>query len=124
MAMAVILHPLNVILADPTAPAYAAAAAVVTSATSSREAVDQMGVLRDQPAPVVREADAVFAAMPAGVDRGILEALRAGFARQSPMALHWDEDTSGGGPSVAHRIVEEDGWLHIRVLAPNGREFV
>jgi hypothetical protein len=124
MAMAIILHPLNVILADPTTPAYAAAGAVVADAASSRAAVDQLGVLRDQPAKVVREADAVFAALPAEVDQGILEVLRAGFARRSPMELHWDEDTSGGEPTVAHRVVEEDGWLHIRLLAPNGQQFV
>jgi len=124
MAMAVILHPLNVVLADPTAPAYADAAALVAEATSCRAAVEQMGVLEDQPAKVVREADAVFAAMPPDVTRGILEALRAGFARRSPMKLHWDEDTSGEEPTVAYRVVEEDGWLNIRMRAPNGRHFV
>ncbi len=124
MAMAVILHPLNVILADPTTPAYAAAGAVVTNARSSRAAVDQLGVLRNQPANVVREADAVFAAIPPGVDQAILDVLRDGFARQLRMSLHWVEDTSGGEPTVTRSVVEADGWLHIHLRAPNGREFI
>ena len=53
MAIAVILHPLNVILADPNAPAYATAGDVVAAATSSRAAVDALGVLGNQPANVV-----------------------------------------------------------------------
>lgn len=124
MAMAVILKPLNAMLADPTGPDYAHAHAVVTQAASCQEAVNQLGVLNGQSPKVVQEADAVFAAMPAQVDQAILDKLRTGFGRQARMALHWEEDASEGVPTVAHRFVEEEGgWLHVHVSAPNGQKF-
>jgi hypothetical protein len=124
MAMAVIIKPLNDMLADPAGPDYARAHAVVTQATSCQEAVNQLGVLNGQSPKVVHEAAAVFGAMPAQVDQAILDKLRSGFGRQAPMALHWEEDTGEGEPTVAHRFVEEEGgWLHVHVSAPNGQKF-
>jgi hypothetical protein len=125
--MAVILHPMNAMLADPAGPDYARAAAVVAGATSCRDAVDQLRVLEGQSPQVVREADAVFAAMPAGVDQAILDALRAGFGHRSPMSLHWDRDVSEGEPTVGHRFDEpdeQDDWVHIHVIAPDGQRFL
>ena len=124
MAMAPVLSPLNAMLADPAAPAYDNAAAAVAGATSCRGALDQLGVLNDQPARVRREADAVFAAMPMEVDQGILAALRDGFARRSPMELHWQEDASPGEPVVAHRVEDQGDRLHIHVIAPHGDRFL
>jgi hypothetical protein len=124
MAMAVILEPLNVTLAHPDRQEYVDAEAVVAEATSCREAVEQLGVLTAFPPDVAREADAVFAAMPPQVDRGILDALRAGFGRQSPMALHWDRDTSEGEPTIAHRVDDQGDWIHVFVTAPDGRQFL
>ena len=40
------------------------------------------------------------------------------------MELHWDRDTSEGEPTVAHRVDEQAGWLHIYVIAPNGQRFL
>ena len=122
--MAVIIEPLNAMLADPAAPAYATAAAVAAEATSCRNAVDRLGVLEGLDPDVVREAAAVFAAMPAEVDQGILGALRAGFARGSSMELHWEADTSTGEPTVAHRVDEQSDRLHVYVIAPNGQRFL
>jgi hypothetical protein len=124
MPMAVILHPLNAMLADPASPAYETAAAAVARATSCEGAVRQLGVLDDQSPEVVREADAVFAAMPADVDEAILGALRDGFGRGSPMELRWQEDTSAGEPGVAHRIEDQGDRLHIHLIAPHGDRFV
>ncbi len=97
---------------------------MVAEATSCREAVEQLGVLNAFPPDVAREADAVFAAMPTQVDRGILDALRAGFGRQSPMALHWERDTSEGEPTIAHRVDDQGDWIHVFVTAPDGRQFL
>jgi hypothetical protein len=124
MAMAVMLKPLNAILADPATPDYANVAAVVAGATSCRDAVDQLGVLEGLPPEVMPEVDAVFAAMSAEVDHGILGALRAGFARRSSMALLWDEETSEGQPTVAHRVDEQGDRLYVHVIAPNGQQFL
>jgi hypothetical protein len=114
----------NAILADPTKPDYANAATVVAQATSCQDAVNRLRLLEGQSPQAVREADAVFAAMPTAVDQGILHALRAGFGRKSPMKLHWDEDTSGGKPAVAHSVHEQDDWVHIHVIAPDGQRFL
>jgi hypothetical protein len=121
--MAVIIRPINGILADPTTPTYANAATVVAGAATCQAAVDQLGLLDGEDASVVLEANAVFAAMPAIVNQGILDALRSGFHRRARMKLHWVEDTSKRKPAIAHHVVEEEGWLHIHVSAPNGREF-
>ena len=72
----------------------------------------------------MREADAVFAAMPAEVDRAILGALRDGFRRRSSMELHWQEDSSPGEPVVAHRVEDRGDRLHIHVIAPYGDRFL
>lgn len=124
MPMYVILRPLNTMLADPTTPAYANAAAVAAEATSCRGAVEQLGVLNGQPPDIVREANAVFAAMPDEVDQGILAALRNGFGRRAPMELHWQEDTSPGEPAVAHRVDDQGDWIHVHVIAPSGDRFL
>jgi len=124
MPMAIMLKPLNAMLADPAAPAYARAAEAVDRATSCRGAVDHLGVLNDQPREIVREADAVFAAMPAEVDQGILAALRDGFRRRSSMELHWQEDVSPGEPMVAHRVEDQGDRLHVHVIAPSGDRFL
>ena len=94
--------------------------AVGTPWTSSR-------LLEGQSPEVVREADAVFAAMPAEVDQAILGALRTGFGHRSPMSLHWDRDVSEGEPTVAHRFDEpheQNDWVHIHVIAPDGQRFL
>jgi hypothetical protein len=127
MAMAVMLPPMNAMLADPASTKYADAAAVVARATSCRDAVDQLGLLEGLAPEVVREAEAVFAALPTGVDQGILGALRAGFDQRSPMSLHWDRDVSEGEPTIAHRVDEQDeldNWVHIHVVAPDGTRFI
>jgi hypothetical protein len=122
--MAVMLEPLNAILADPETPDYTLAATVVAEATSCRDAVDQLGVLEGLPPDVMPEVEAVFAAMSAEVDQGILGALRAGFARRLSMALRWDEEMSNGEPTVAHRVDEQGDRLYIHVIAPNGQQFL
>jgi hypothetical protein len=114
----------NAILADPTGPDYANAATVVTQATSCQDAVDRLGLLEGQSPQAVREAEAVFAAMPTAVDQGILHALRVGFGSKSPMKLHWVEDKSGGKPTVAHRVDQQDDWVHVHVTAPDGQQFL
>ncbi len=83
----------------------------------------RLRLLEGLPPEAAREAKAVFAAMPAEVDQGILGALRTGFGRKSPMKLHWDEDTSGRKPAVAHSVNEQDDWVHVHVVAPNGDQF-
>ena len=122
--MAVMLEPLNAMLVDPASGDYATAAAVAAEATSCRNAVDQLGVLGGLDPHVVREANAVFAAIPPEVDQGILGVLRAGFSSGSSMELHWEMDTSTGEPTVAHRAEEQGGRLHIYVIAPHGRRFL
>jgi hypothetical protein len=125
MAMYVILHPLNELLADPASEEYAAAAAAVADATTCREAVDRLGVLQNQSARVIQEADAVFDAMPPEVDQGILGALRTGFDRRWSMALHWERpDPDEGEPTVAHRVEEQGDRLDIYVIAPDGQRFL
>jgi hypothetical protein len=127
MAMSVMLPPINAMLADPTKPDYARARAVVDEVTSCRDAVGRLGQLEGLSPAEVREAEAVFAAMPADVDQGILDALRAGFGQGSPMSLHWDRDMSEGDPTIAHRVDapdEQDDWVHIHVVAPDGQRFI
>ena len=68
---------------------------------------------------VVREADAVFAAMPDEVDQGILAALRDGFGRRASMRLHWQDRQEPGEPAVAHRVDEQGDWIHVHVIAPS-----
>lgn len=125
--MAVMIPPMNAILADPASTQYADAATVVARATSCRDAVGQLGLLQGLSPEVVREAEAVFAAVPTEVDQGILDALRAGFGQRSPMSLHWDRDVSEGEPTIAHRVDEQDeqdDWVHIHVVAPDGQRFI
>jgi hypothetical protein len=124
MAMTVMFPAVNNMLADPTSPDYARAAAAVAQATSCRAAFEQLDLLAGQPPEVVREAAAVFAAMPTEVDQGILSALRAGFGRRSPMKLHWDEHKTEGDPTVAHRVDEQDGSVQVHIIAPKGDRFL
>jgi hypothetical protein len=124
MPMAVILEPLNSMLADPGTTAYTTAAAVAAQATSCRGAVEQLGLLNGLSPKVLREANAVFAAMPDEVDQGILAALRNGFGRQSSMKLYWQEDKTPGDPAVAHRVDDQDDWIHVYVIAHSGERFV
>ncbi len=127
MAMSVMLPPMNAMLADPASTKYADAATVVAQANSCRDAVGQLGLLEGLSPEVLREAEAVLAALPTEVDQGILVALRAGFRQRSPMSLHWDRDESKGAPTIAHRVDEQDeqdNWVHIHVVAPDGERFI
>lgn len=128
MAMAVILQPANALLAVPGSTAYRDAASAVAQATSCRDALRRLGLLAlldAEPPHVAQEAAAVFAAMPTAVDQAILGALRAGFARGASMKLVWEEvDASGGEPTVAHRVDEQDEWIYVYVIAPDGGEFL
>ena len=122
--MAAMLEPLNSMLVDPTSGEYTTAAAAAVEATSCRNAVERLGLLAVLDPDDVSEADAVFAAMPAEVDQGILGALRAGFGRGSSIELHWEIDRSEGEPTVAVRIDKHGDRLHVHVIAPHGRRFL
>ncbi len=122
--MAVVIHPLNQMLAEPASTAYAAARRAVTEAGSCEQAVELLGVLHAQGAEVRQEASAVFAAMPADIDSGILGALRDGFAHELAMELKWEEDTSGADPTIGYGVSEVGGRHRITFFAPNGARFV
>jgi hypothetical protein len=70
--MAVILGPVNGMLADASSPDYANVQAVVARAETVTGAVEALGVLDTQTEEVVAEARAVLQALPAAVDEAVM----------------------------------------------------
>lgn len=87
--MAVILGPVNGMLADASSPDYANVQAVVARAETVTGAVEALGVLDTQTEEVVAEARAVLQALPAAVDEAVMAALENAFARGLPVVLAW-----------------------------------
>jgi hypothetical protein len=126
VAMAVILGPVNGMLADASSPDYATVQAAVAAAENVTGAVEALGVLDAQSDEVLLEARAVFQALPAAVDEAIMAALENAFARGLPVVLAWVQDDSA---TIAVRVSEEpdadNGVVRVRLdfLAPPGDAF-
>lgn len=125
--MAVILGPVNGMLADASSPDYANVQAVVAGAETVTGAVEALGVLDTQTEEVVAEARAVLQALPAAVDEAVMAALENAFARGLPVVLAWVQADSA---TIAVRISEEpdadNGAIRVRLdfLAPPGDAFL
>ncbi len=127
MAMAVILGPVNGMLADASSSDYATVQAAVAAAGTVTGAVEALGVLETQTDEVVVEARAVLEALPAAVDDAVMAALENAFARGLPVVLAWVQEDSA---TIAVRVSEEpdadNGVVRVRLdfLAPRGDAFL
>jgi hypothetical protein len=127
MAMAVILGPVNGMLADASSSDYATVQAAVAAAETVTGAVEALGVLETQTDEVVVEARAVLEALPAAVDEAVMAALENAFARGLPVVLAWVQEDSA---TIAVRVSEEpdadNGVVRVRLdfLAPRGDAFL
>jgi hypothetical protein len=122
MAAAAMIPHVNRIVGNPDdAENYGLARAALAGAGSVREAVDAAGLLGDQPADVQADARAELDALPADVDRQILESLRGALDRGAPIEVRWTEVEAG--TPISHQASETGGVVHIEIVAPHGRHF-
>jgi len=119
-----LFRPCNDMLADPSSDAYKEARRAVTEAGSCLQAVELLRVLDNESNEVRQEADAVFGALPADVDAGVLDALRNGFDRKIPMELWWEDTRDPSDLTITFSVADAGGRLRISFWAPNGRHFV
>ena len=127
MAMAVILGPLNDMLADAASPQYVDAQSALEAADTVRDAVEALGLLDALSDDDVTEAEAVFDAFPAAVDEAIIAALENAFERAAPVVVEWLRDDDA---TIAVRVSEDADPLgrgprvRLDVVSPHGQMFV
>jgi hypothetical protein len=127
MAMAVILRPVNGMLADPSGSDYANVQAAVGAADRVTGAVEALGILDAHSDEIVVEARAVLAALPAAVDEAVMAALANAFERALPVVLAWvQNDSATIAVRVSEELADDSGALRVRLdfLAPSGENFL
>jgi hypothetical protein len=121
MVGAIMIPHLNSFLDKSDLEVYGMAGVAVQTSGTVREAIVAVGGIDNlDDDALVAEANAVLDALPAEVDRQIMDALASAFARELPIHLSWEL-----GDSFAVRITEEphegDTRVHIVFVSPDGR---